>query len=373
MADTSTQRQTQTSSENTRRQESQTSNQNVRQTQQTGQTQSQQAAKNSWLLNMPGMQQLVSRVTQEMGHVTVTPYQLAGLNPTQQAALQVLSQGRSDAQMQTLLKNYQSQAAGFTNYGAQQQEINQLAKGYYQGDIVTQQKQQLQNDINRQLSGQVNQLNQQAIGSGNMASSRAGISQGVMQRGAEENYAKGAASIENSARQEAYNMAYQQYNQGQSNLFSSLNAQTNLANTLAGWKQADAQTAFNAGLQTQKAQQQQYDVTRQNQMMQKTPGLQALQQYLPALSSLASFGVNTVGSATGTTNSNGGTTGTTTTTGTQTTGVTGTTGLTGTSTGPATNWGALGAGVAGEAAGSMLQPVASAVGGAAVNWLSSLF
>lgn len=307
-------------------------------------------SQSSWLLSMPGLQNVVNRVTNEMNYAGVPGYQLAGLNPTQQAALNVLSQGRNAGQVQSVYGGYDqamaglasslgvstnqlqsvfnkygllndqtarelgvstsqlqsvfnkygslndqaarelgvstsqlqsvfnkygslseqaarelgvnvnqlnslasqygvfantgnqltnqatgqissvsnqmaNQAAGFTNYGGQQNQINQLAQGYYQSDLVNQQKEQLRSDIQRQLSVGINQLNQQAIGSGNMASSRAGVAEGVMTRGAQESYAKGAASIENEAIQNAYNMAYGQYQQGQANLANNLNAQ----------------------------------------------------------------------------------------------------------------------------------------------------
>lgn len=360
----SNQNSTQNSSLNEHQNSASTQNQSTTQHEQQNTT----GATNSWLTSMPGLNQIVQKVTQEVNNQTVQPYQLAGLNQTQQAALDALSKGRNTDQLNSLLSQYQNQASGFTNYGDQQTQINNLAQGYYQGDLVKQNKADLQTDLSRQLAGQEATLNQQAVGTNNMGSSRAGVAQGVMERGAQENYAKGAASIENDARNSAYNMAYQQYQQGQSNLNTNLGQQTALAGNLMNVGQQDAQTAFNAGQVQQTASQNALDVARQNALMNQSSSLQALNQYLPAFNSLAGYGTNTTGSATGTSTGTGSLNGNTNTTGGQTGTTTGTTNFTGNASGEGTNWGALGAGLAGQATGSILQPVAQAAG----NWLANL-
>lgn len=421
-----------------------TENTNTAQTNQQQQNQNEQ--RNSWLLNMPGLNALVQRSINEAQALQTPQYQYAGLNAQEQQALNTLMQGRNAQALQSVMGQYVNQANSLTNYGqqqtpyqaanaaanaqnqanagayqrfgaqganyaSQQQQINQLAKGYYQSDLVNQQKANLRTEINNQLAGNVNTLNQQAVGTGNMASSRAGIAEGVMRSKANEAIAQGNTQIETNAVNQAYGMATNQYQAGQqqqlaalqgqvgitqsgqalalqnlgaqTNIYqnaqnalqSNLNAQTNLGNALANWQQTDAQTAFNAAQQMQKNTQGQYDIQRQNQLLTNTQAGQALTAYLPSWSALANLGVTTSGTAS--------------TTGSANTGVTSTQnsnqqvsqqqqGLqSSAASGENTNWAALGAGLAGQAVGGLIQPVASAAGSAiasaAGNWLSKLF
>lgn len=425
---------------------SETQNTNVKEQQQTNQQQQEQAQKNSWLLAMPGLSSIVQRSITEASKLQTPQYQLAGLNTQEQAALNTLMQNRDQSQMQGILGAYQQQAGQLTsyagtqqkvlqglqqqqsqydaqqrqqigayqnfaqnaqNYAGQQSQINQLAQGYYQSDLVNQQKTQLAQDINNQLAGGIRTLNQQAIGSGNMASSRAGVTEGVMRGKAMESIAKGEADIENNARQSAYNMAYSQYGTGQQNVYNALGAQTQigqagnalnlqnyaaqqgiaefgqnaysqnlgqqsqLAQVLANWGQTDAQTRYNAARIMQQQSQQQMDINRQNQLLSGTQGLQALTAYLPAWSSLASMGQTSTGtSTTGTTSNTGSQTGVT---GSQTVQQAGQTGMQGVASGDTgINWGELGSGLLGQAGGSMLQPVGSALGSGIVSGVQGI-
>lgn len=86
-------------------------------------------------------------------------------------------------------------------------QINDLAKGLYQGDVVKSQVDQLGKDVNEQLSGQIQGLNQQASAAGGMGSSRAGIAEGVATGKAADAISKGSSDIQNAARMDAYNKA----------------------------------------------------------------------------------------------------------------------------------------------------------------------
>lgn len=331
--------------------------------QETGSTSnSENAQKNSWLLQMPGLNQLVQRSIEEANQLQTPQYQLAGMNENEQAALNTLMQGRDATQLQSILGQYQKQAASFTNYGAQQSQINDLAKGYYQSDLVNQQKQQLSRDINEQLGGAVRTLNQQAVGSGNMASSRAGVTEAVTRGKAMDAISKGNAEIENSARTSAYNMAASQYQAGQEVLYNSLGVQANLANQLAGWNQQDAQTRYNAANLQRQYQQQQLDVTRQNQILKNTQAGQALTAYLPSWSELATFGQNVQSASSGASSTN--TAGTSSTQQGTTSNMNTNTQTQGSSTGPATNWGQIAGSAVAQAAGAgLVQPALQAASG----------
>lgn len=86
-------------------------------------------------------------------------------------------------------------------------QILQMSKDLYQSDLVQSQKEQLASDVQKSLSGQIQQLNQQAAASGNMGSSRAGVAEGVATGEAAKAIAQGQASIENSAIQNAITQA----------------------------------------------------------------------------------------------------------------------------------------------------------------------
>ncbi|MGL5013658.1 MAG: hypothetical protein ACRC6V_05120 [Bacteroidales bacterium] len=96
---------------------------------------------------------------------------------------------------------------GLTQQGITSDDINNMAKDLYDNEMVASQKEQLGKDVQHGLDKNVQQLNQQSSGSGNMGSSRAGVAQGVMTGEAMDAVAQGNASIENSARNQAYGQA----------------------------------------------------------------------------------------------------------------------------------------------------------------------
>lgn len=61
------------------------------------------------------------------------------------------------------------------NGGVTGQQVNDLAGQLYDSDTVKSQTSQLATDVNKSYNQQVEALNQQAVGSGNMGSSRAGV------------------------------------------------------------------------------------------------------------------------------------------------------------------------------------------------------
>lgn len=104
-------------------------------------------------------------------------------------------------------------------------KINKAASDLYQSDLVKSQKEQLAKDVKEGLAGQIQGLNQQAVASGNMGSSRAGVAEGVATGKAAEAIATGGAQIENAAIANAYQQA-------QGILQGNQQAQLSSANTL---------------------------------------------------------------------------------------------------------------------------------------------
>lgn len=96
---------------------------------------------------------------------------------------------------------------GLANQGITSDKINQMAKDLYDTEMVASQKEQLGKDVQKGLDKNVQALNQQSSGSGNMGSSRAGVAQGVMTGEAMDAVAQGGAAIENAARKDAYGQA----------------------------------------------------------------------------------------------------------------------------------------------------------------------
>ena len=91
--------------------------------------------------------------------------------------------------------------------GISSQDINQLAKDLYKGEVVQSQVDQLGKNVREQLGEQIQGLNQQAVASGSMGSSRAGVEEGVAKGRAAEAIATGSAQIQNQAIQDAMNRA----------------------------------------------------------------------------------------------------------------------------------------------------------------------
>lgn len=114
---------------------------------------------------------------------------------------QITSSGASN------VNNASNALGGMTSGGITADQVNDMASQLYDSDTVKSQTEQLSKDVNDSLNQQVNTLNQQASGTGNMGSSRAGVAQGVMSGKANEALAKGTADIQNTARTNAYNQA----------------------------------------------------------------------------------------------------------------------------------------------------------------------
>lgn len=216
---------------------------------------------------------------------------------------------------------YLSQAGGYlaglgqgqlnSGIGLQQQAQDKLSslanmtqedyqKGFqneYNGDLVNQQIAGLTQDVNQAYNQQINSLNQQAGGAGNMGSSRAGVAQGVIAGQAQKAISSGSVAYRTAEENNAFN----RYSSMLGNQQSSANALTGLSQSLisngsnifnqgvgfqnqatAGWI-SNQQNAVNAGSMLQGAASQQAEINRLNAIMAQSPALNNLgymNQYL---------------------------------------------------------------------------------------------
>lgn len=105
-------------------------------------------------------------------------------------------------QAQDFLKDFASGKGAITA-----DQINNLAKDLYQGDVVQSQVDQLSANVKDALGGEIQGLNQAASAGGSMGSSRAGVAEGVAKGKAAEAIATGSAQLQDAALQRAQQQA----------------------------------------------------------------------------------------------------------------------------------------------------------------------
>lgn len=378
--DTSTGTSSQTQTQNTQQGSSGTSSGTTTSHQQ----QVEAASKNSWLMQLPQLSQLVSQSLTEAANMRTPAVVQAQMTDSEKAALATLQQNQGSAQLQAL---QQQQAALTAKYGNAQNnaaEINSLTSQFYNSQNVQTQKQQLESELNRNLAGQLHQNDLSAVGSHNLASSRAAIQAGIYQRNQAEALSKGYAQIETAetaaARQQAQNVWSQTLQAQQTGLSN----QASMAAQQQSLNIQGAQAQLAAGAAERTYNQQALDIQRQNQILQQSQGMTALSSMLPSLQALANLGVSSTGTTTQ--NAQGSTTGQESSTGysnTQgasqgTTSSTTNTQTSGRDTSSGSSFSA--AGLAGGILGQIASPIANSFGSAvasggmsgAKNWLSSL-
>lgn len=149
------------------------------------------------------------------------------------------------------------------NYGNNAQSIFNASSGDPTGQILSNANQYANNpyinglidassrDITRNLyENQIPGINRAASGTGNINSSRAGVQQGIAERGAGDRLADLSSSIRSQFFGQGLNMAQNQYNQNLSNMLSANNGLLNAGNygmNLMNAGQQYAGNAFNQG------------------------------------------------------------------------------------------------------------------------------
>ncbi|HDS4910791.1 TPA: hypothetical protein QH056_001826 [Klebsiella oxytoca] len=286
----------------------------------------------SWLQNNPQYQALETNALNEAKNFNMPQYQLAGMNEQEQAALSKLSAGVDTSQYKNASNLLLGQGTNAYNEGTNilsgaystlnqlgnmsQSDYQNMMKSEFNSDLVNEQINQMKGDINQNYALQVEGLNQQASGSGNMGNSRAGVTQGRFAEAAQKAIASGSVQYRTAEEGNAFNR-----------LNSYLNQRISTANSLAGigagqqqmglsaygqgmnyynqYNQAqtlNAQNQYAAGQAYQNFAQQQLDVNRQNQILSQSPALQRLAYYNQTYIPMANL--QTTGNASGTGTSN---------------------------------------------------------------------
>lgn len=244
--------------------------------------------------------------------------EIPGLTPQMAQSLQALA---SSGQLGTIAKNLdqytgtagqdiakaEKMASEFANqnFSVSGSDINNLSSQLYDSELVQSQKAQLAQDLQEQYGQNVNALNKQAGGTGNMGNSRAGVAQAVMASKSQQNLEKGSADIMNSARQQALGAATSTLQQNAANRLNqySQGMQTlgNLGTTLSGQHSSNAaaagqlyqqqlQNQYQAAQNTQTMQNAQQETRYQNALAQKNAGQESLNNYLNTVGKIGGLG-----------------------------------------------------------------------------------
>lgn len=246
----------------------------------------------SYLSQIPGYTDLIGEAVKNAGNVP--EYQYAGLNEAQQSAINQMLSGTSPAAQaqktfgevgQQLTQQGLGTAQGALQslqgiQGMTSDDYNKLISSYTNSDLVNQQKALAQRDINEELAGQLQTINQNASQTGNMGSSRAGVASGVAAGKASQAWQNALTTINQNAYQNAQNMAQYQMNQRQAvsgglltTGLSTANMGMNYQNTGANWGVQNINNQYQAGSLLQANSQNMMDIARQNQMLRENPAL----------------------------------------------------------------------------------------------------
>ena len=293
-------------------------------------TKSTEESKNTnWLAQNKEYSALVNQGISQGSQMDIPGYQYADYNQGFYQAAENLQQGTD--------LGYLQQGAGYmqglgqqqlnSGLGLQQQAQGMLSKfanmtqadyqsGFkseYNSDLVKEQIAGLTSDVNDWYMGASHGLDQQATGSGNVGSSRAGVAQGVLGGQAAKAISSGSLqyrTAEESAAQNRYISYLNMQQQGASQLASLAGQQISTGSNFynqgmgyqsqynAGWLQ-NQQNAINVGSMLQQQQQNQLDIMRQNQLLQQSPALARLGYMNQFLGPIANY--STSGSRTTTT------------------------------------------------------------------------
>lgn len=288
----------------------------------------------SWLEQNPQYQQLQNNALGEANSFNMPQYQLAGSNSNLNQSLAGLAQGIDTSGYKNAYTSMLGQGQNAYNQGSDilsgayntlnnlgnmsQSDYQNMMKSEYNSDLVNDEINQMKGDVNDTYAHQVESLNQQATGTGNMGNSRAGVTQGRFAEAAQKAIASGSVQYRTAEEQNAYNR-----------LNGYLNLQSSTANNLANigssqqqmglgmygagmgyysqYNQAQTQNLqnqFTAGQFQQQQAQNAIDVARQNQIMAQSPSLQRLAYYNQTFLPMAGLSSTGTGTYTGTSTAN---------------------------------------------------------------------
>ncbi|EIM6622189.1 hypothetical protein LNT71_004078 [Salmonella enterica] len=280
----------------------------------------------NWLAQNKEYTGLVNQGISQGSKMDIPGYQLADFNQPFYQAAENLQQGADLGYLQkgagymqglgqqqltsglALQQQAQGQLSKFANMT--QADYQKGFKSEYNGDLVKEQIAGLTSDVNDWYIGASHGLDQQATASGNIASSRSGVAQGVLGGQAAKAISSGSLqyrTAEESAAQNRYMSYLNMQQQGAGQLASLAGQQISTGSNFynqgmgyqsqynAGWLQ-NQQNAINVGSMLQQQQQNQLDIMRQNQLLQQSPALARLGYMNQFLGPIANY------STTGTTN-----------------------------------------------------------------------
>ncbi|EAQ9051865.1 hypothetical protein D8V62_23805 [Salmonella enterica] len=261
-------------------------------------------------MNIPGLQ--MADYGQGFYEAANNLQQGADLGYLQQGAGYMQGLGKNQLSSGLALQNQaQGQLSKFANMT--QADFQAGMKSEYNSDLVKEQIAGLQSDVQEGLSGQLHQIDQAATESGNMGSSRAGITSGVAITGAAKAITSGSLQYRTQEENNAFNrystllnfqqqganqlanLAGQQISTGSNFYNQGMGYQTQYN---AGWLQ-NQQNAINTGSLLQGIQQQRLDVNYQNALTAQSPALARLGYMNQFLGPIANY--STTGNRTSTT------------------------------------------------------------------------
>lgn len=287
------------------------------------QTTTQQSTTKPWEPAVPYLENILkdtSKLYTEQGGIN-TAYinrELAKLSPEMQQAAQSLIASGDMKGLTSELRGAFGQAMGGLKTGQDvmgqfatggrdisTQEIGRMAKDLYQEDVVRGQSERLGKRVREQLGEEIQGLNQAAVGTGGMGSSRAGVEAGVAKGKAAEAITSGIGQIEEAATQDALSRAMniaagnrqQQLSGAQSTGQLGLSAGSQQAGLGQNYQQMLANQLQGAGI-GQNFAQQQADIDWMNQVGAQGAGWDAIQRYLNMVGGIGGMGGTSSGTST---------------------------------------------------------------------------
>lgn len=280
----------------------------------------------NWLMKNSAYTGLANQGIVEGSNMEIPQEQLAGYSSQFYNSLNAMQNGLDLSQYgnyedfynqngQNMFSSGQQQIGGAADVFSRLQNLSsadmqKMFDEEYKSDFVQNRIDQATAQVNKSMGASLQSLNQNAIASGNMGSSRAGVSEGVIRANAASTIGNLTTDIqeqeETQAEQRLMNRlgiqtgaAGQLANIGQNQLSTGLNLFGQGYNVYQGYQQAQLSNWNNsmyAGQTLQQIQQQQLDMQRRNQLAAQSPSLQRLgymNQFLGPMANYQTYGTST--------------------------------------------------------------------------------
>lgn len=234
--------------------------------------------------------------------------QVAGYTGQMQTAINnLMSSGNLQNVANTVSQNAGTATSGLStgvtklgalaNQATSASDINNYAGQLYNSDLVKNQVSQLKDTANEQMAASLQDINQGAVQSGNMGSSRAGVASAVTAAKINKDLSNSVTNLQDQARQEAITQAQNQLNA------NTQNQQSAASQLLQGGLQGNQQQAaladvyqkmlenqMTGGAATQTQAQNIADVNYQNAVNQQNAGYENLAKYANLATGIGGLG-----------------------------------------------------------------------------------